>query len=121
MQPRAAADRLNTVLLDQAERGEKWDALASPRFAGGVSVGLLDQLLIAPLRAKRDPKGALTSEIDEIVTHVERSLSNTGLNLNVGDRITPREGMPAAIRKILADSGPALLALCDDNDFWRGK
>lgn len=121
VQPRVAADRLNTVLLDQAERGEKWDALASPRFAGGVSVGLLDQLLIAPLRAKRDPKSALTSEIDEIAAHVERSLSNSGLNLNVGDRITPREEMPAAIRKILADSGPALLALCDENDFWRGK
>ena len=53
VQPRAAADRLNTVLLSHAERGEKWDALASPKFAGGVPVGLLDQLLIAPLQAKR--------------------------------------------------------------------
>ena len=121
VQPRAAADRLNTVLLSHAERGEKWDALASPKFAGGVPVGLLDQLLIAPLRAKSDPKRALTSDIDELVAHVERSLLNTGLNLNVGERVTPREEMPAAIRKILDDSGAALIALCDENDFWPAK
>lgn len=121
VQPRAAADRLNTVLLSHAERGEKWDALASPKFAGGVPVGLLDQLLIAPLRAKSDPKRALTSDIDELVVHVERSLLNTGLNLNVGERVTPREEMPAAIRKILDDSGAALIALCDENDFWPAR
>ncbi|SAL47094.1 class I SAM-dependent methyltransferase [Caballeronia telluris] len=116
--PRAAADRLNTVLLDRAERGEKWDALASPKFAGGVPVGLLDQLLIAPLRMKRDPKAALTSDIDELVARAERSLTNSGLHLNVGSRATTREEMPAAIRNIFNTSGPALVALCDQNDLW---
>jgi hypothetical protein len=119
--PRAAADRLNTVLLDRAERGEKWDALASPKFAGGVPVGLLDQLLIAPLRMKRDPTAALTSDIDELVAHAARSLVNTGLHLNVGSRATTREEMPAAIRNILDTSGPALIALCDQNDLWPAR
>jgi predicted O-methyltransferase YrrM len=119
--PRAAADRLNTVLLDRAERGEKWDALASPKFAGGVPIGLLDQLLIAPLRAKRDPKAALTRDIDELVAHAQRSLTNAGLNLNIGSRATTREELPAQIRNILDQSGSALIALCDENDLWPAK
>ena len=121
VQPRAASDRLNSVLLDRAERGDKWDALASPRFAGGVPVGLLDQLLIAPLRSKRDAKRAITGEIDELVAHVERSLANSGLNLNIGSEPTPREQIPDALRKIIANSGDALIALCDTNDFWPAK
>jgi len=109
------------VLLDRAERGDKWDALASPRFAGGVPVGLLDQLLIAPLRSKRDAKRAITGEIDELVAHVERPLANSGLNLNIGSEPTPREQIPDALRKIIANSGDALIALCDTNDFWPAK
>lgn len=110
VQPRATADRLNAVLLTKAEQGEAWGALASPRLGGGAGISALDQLMLASLHTKADPAKALTTDIDELIARVSRSLVATGLRLQVGDAEVPPEDTTMRLRHIFEDSGKTLIA-----------
>jgi len=116
-QPRAAADRLNAVLLERVERGEAWGALASPRQGGGAGISLLDQLLLASLHAKADPIKAISRDIDELVARVTRSLAATGLKLRVGNADVPPKEINTRLRHIFEDSGKALVEHAVGLDF----
>jgi SAM-dependent methyltransferase len=117
-QPRAAADRLNGVLLSRAERGEAWGALATPRQGGGAGISTLDQLLLAALYEKADPVKALTKDIGELVARVKRSLIATGLKLRVGDKEVPDDDTEKRLGHIFEDSGKTLLAHAVEQGFF---
>ncbi|KQR86141.1 hypothetical protein ASG35_25945 [Burkholderia sp. Leaf177] len=120
-QPRAAADRLNAILLSRIERGEVWGALASPRQGGGAGVSVLDQLILASLHAKADPVKALTKDQDELVARVKRSLAATGLKLRVGDVDVAEEDTDQRLGHILEDSGKTLLAHAVELGFMAAR
>src|SRR6195952_447855 len=109
-QPRAAADRLNGVLLSRVERGEAWGAMATPRQGGGAGISTLDQLMLAALHEKADPVKALTKDIDELIARVRRSLVATGLKLRVADKEVSDEETDKRLGHIFEDSGKTLLA-----------
>lgn len=116
-QPRAAADRLNGVLLSRIERGEVWGALASPRQGGGAGMSVLDQLMLASLHAKVDPVKSLMRDHDELVARVKRSLAATGLKLRVGDAEVAGEDTGRRLGHIFEDSGKTLLAHAVEQGF----
>lgn len=109
IQPRAAADRLNAVLLSRAERGEGWQALASPRLGGGAGVSGLDQLLMAALNDKPDRSKAIAKDLKDLVARVTRSLQITGLHLEVGGEPVGAGDLPKRIGHMLTDSGARLI------------
>jgi SAM-dependent methyltransferase len=117
VQPRAMADRLNAVLLTKAEQGEALGALASPRQGGGAGISALDQLMLASLYRKADPAKALTTDIDELIARVSRSLVATGLRLQVGHAEVPPEEATMRLRHIFEDSGKTLIAHAIELDF----
>lgn len=117
VQPRAAADRLNAVLLTRAEQGEALGALASPRLGGGATISVLDELMLASLYAKADPVKALTRDIDELVARVSRSLIATDLRLQVGGAEVSPEETTTRLRHIFEDSGEKLIAHSEGLDF----
>jgi hypothetical protein len=116
--PRAAADRLNATLLARAERGEEWDALASPRLAGGVPYGQLDQILVAALCGGDTPdaRHALAEDIDEIAARAAQAFIRTGRQLNVKGEAAPAGQIPGEIRDMLASYGETLIAHFEAND-----
>ncbi|MGA7815496.1 hypothetical protein, partial [Caballeronia sp.] len=118
VQPRAAADRLNAVLLARMERGEGWQALASTRLGGGAGVKALDQLLKASLNEKEDRRKALGKDIKELTARVARSLQTSGLNLTVAGDAVDRDDVSKRIGDIFAESGAKLIAYCIEQGFW---
>jgi SAM-dependent methyltransferase len=118
IQPRAAAERLNSVLLSRAERGEVWNALASPRLGGGEGVGTFDQLLLASFRGKPDRIKAMNDDMDELIARVKRSLAATGLRLRIGKIEVPAEDIEMRLGHIFADSGKKLIAHAETLGFW---
>jgi hypothetical protein len=118
MQPRAAADRLNAVLLARMERGEGGQALASTRLGGGAGVSTLDQLMMASLNEKADRRKALGKDINELTARVARSLQTNGLNLTVAGNAVDRDDVSKRIGHIFADSGAKLIAHCVEQGFW---
>lgn len=120
-QPRETADRLNAVLLSRAERGEVWNALASPRIGGGAAVGTLDQLLLASLHEKTDRTKALSKDTDELIARIKRSLVATGLRLRIAGAEVPPEDIGMRLGHILADSGKKLIAHSERLGFWRAQ
>jgi hypothetical protein len=118
IRPRAQADQLNDVLLSRVEWGEVWNALASPRLAGGDGVSVLDQLLIASLHKKADRTRALDEDIDELISRVKRSLAVTGLRLRVGETEVPPEDIEKRLAHIFADTGKKLIEHATERGFW---
>jgi len=118
VQPREKAERLNAVLLSRTERGEVWNALASPRLGGGAGVGTLDQLLLASLHEKTDRPKALSKDTGELVARIKRSLAATGLRLRIANAEVPDEQIETRVGHILADSGKKLIAHSEELGFW---
>jgi hypothetical protein len=118
VQPRASADRLNAVLLSRVERGETWNALASPRLGGGAGVGTLDLLMMASLHEKTDRKKALTKDMDELSARVARSLAVTGLQLRVGEVEVAPGDITKRMGHLFEDSGKTLITHSIERGFW---
>jgi 2-polyprenyl-3-methyl-5-hydroxy-6-metoxy-1,4-benzoquinol methylase len=118
MQPRAAADRLNAVLLARMEQGEGWPALATTRLGGGAGVSGLDQLLMASLNEKEDRTKSLGKDILELSARVARSMQTSGLNLTIAGDKVDRDDVSKRIGHIFADSGAKLIAHCVAQGFW---
>jgi hypothetical protein len=66
---------------------------------------------------KGDPAKALTTDIDELIARVSRSLVATGLRLQVGHAEVPPEETSTRLRHIFEDSGKILIAHAIELDF----